>query len=356
MTDVHVVVPDGIDDPARPSGGNAYDRRICRGLAASGWTVHERPVPGAWPRPDANARAALTDVLAAVSDGTVVLLDGLIASAVPEVLIAAADRLRLVVLVHMPLGDAASDDLAADTRAREHAALSAAAAVVTTSRWTRARLLDLYTLTPALVHVAEPGVEPAELAPGTATGGALLCVAAVAPHKGHDVLVAALTTLVDLEWRCTCVGPLDRDPGFVDEVVHRANKGRIDDRVRFTGPLDLPHLDAAYAAADLLVLASRAETYGMVVAEGLAHGLPVVATGVGGVPEALGQASDGTPPGLLVPADDAVALAAALRRWLVEPALRQRLRFAAGQRRSTLPGWSTPTALISDVLADLATR
>ena len=51
MTEVHVIVPEGIDDPARPSGGNTYDRRVCRGLAALGWTVHEHAVPGAWPRP-----------------------------------------------------------------------------------------------------------------------------------------------------------------------------------------------------------------------------------------------------------------------------------------------------------------
>ena len=51
MTEVHVIVPEGIDDPARPSGGNTYDRRVCRGLAALGWAVHEHAVPGAWPRP-----------------------------------------------------------------------------------------------------------------------------------------------------------------------------------------------------------------------------------------------------------------------------------------------------------------
>ena len=44
MTAVHVIVPEGIDDPARPSGGNVYDRRVCRGLAALGWAVHEHAV------------------------------------------------------------------------------------------------------------------------------------------------------------------------------------------------------------------------------------------------------------------------------------------------------------------------
>ena len=110
MTQVHVVVPEGIDDPMRPSGGNAYDRRICRGLAALGWTVHEHPVPGTWPRPGAIGHAALARAVREIPDGAVVLLDGLVASAAPDALVPQARRLRQVVLVHMPLGHRPPDD------------------------------------------------------------------------------------------------------------------------------------------------------------------------------------------------------------------------------------------------------
>ena len=316
--------------------------------------MHECAVPGPWPRPDPAACAALTDVVAGIPDGAVVLLDGLIACSVPEVLVPEAGRLRLVVLVHMPLGDRLLGRGAADTRAREREVLSAAVAVVTTSRWTRRRLLDLYELAPHRVHVATPGVDAADPAPGTVAGGELLCVAAVTHHKGHDVLFAALTTLTDLPWRCDCVGTLDREPDFVDALVRGAREGGIGDRVRFVGPLAGGDLDAAYAAADVLVLASRAETYGMVVSEALAHGLPVVATAVGGVPEAFGRAADGSRPGLLVPPGDPAALAAALRDWLGDHDLRRHLRKTAQQRRGTLPGWSAASARISGVLAKAA--
>ena len=354
MTAVHVVVPDGIDDPARPSGGNAYDRRICRGLAATGWSVHERPVPGSWPWPDIAARATLSDVIARIPDGAVVLIDGLIASTVPEVLVPEAARLRLVVLVHMPLGDGLPGDVLADAHTRERAVLSAALAVITTSTWTRGWLLDRYALPPGQVHVAEPGVDAAALALGTATGGELLCVAAVTPDKGHDVLLAALATVTDLPWRCVCVGTLTRDPGFVDRLVRQACEGGIGHRVRFTGPRAGTDLDAAYAAADALVLASRAETYGMVVTEALARGLPVVATSVGGLPGALGWGADGSRPGLLVPPGDPEAFAAALRCWLGDTDLRQRFRHAAQERRAMLSGWSATSVRISRVLAELA--
>jgi glycosyltransferase involved in cell wall biosynthesis len=344
VTSVHVVVPEGIDDPARPSGGNTYDRRLCDGLAALGWSVHEHGVPGAWPSADAAAHADLARVLAEIPDATPVLLDGLIASNVPEVLVPEAARLRLVLLVHMPLGE----------RSQECQVLSAASGVVTTSEWTRGWLLDRYALRPAHVYVAQPGVDAADLAPGTAAGGELLCVAAVTPGKGHDVLIAALATVIDQPWRCVCVGSVTREPGFVDSLSRQAQQAGIGDRVRFIGPRTGAELGAAYSSADALLLASRAETYGMVVTEALAHGLPVIATAVGGLPEALGHGSDGVTPGLLVPPDDSEGLAGALRCWLGDPELRQRLRRAAEQRRAVLHGWKDTAGRVSRILAEVA--
>jgi glycosyltransferase involved in cell wall biosynthesis len=348
---VHVVVPEGIDDPARPSGGNAYDRRVCRELVARGWAVHEHQIAGAWPRPGAAGHAALARAVRQIPDAAVVLLDGLVASAAPETLVPQARRLRQVVLVHMPLGHRPADDEAGAVRARERAVLTAAAAVVTTSAWARRRLVELYALPTDRLHVAEPGVDAAGLAPGTAAGDALLCVAAVTPEKGHDVLLDALATATDLSWRCDCVGSLDRDPAFADGVRRRARNGVLGDRVRFAGPRTGPELDHAYAAADLLVLASHAETYGMVVAEALARGLPVIVAEVGGVTEALGHGEDGTRPGLLVPPGDPAALGAAVRAWLGDAELRARLRRAARQRRASLCGWPATTSVLAGVLA-----
>ena len=345
MTTVHAVLPDGIDDPARPSGGNVYDRRACTGLATLGWSVHEHAVSGFWDGPEATALAALAEVVEGIPDGSVVLLDGLIASTAPDVLVPEARRLRLVVLVHMPLGDRPLDD---DARTREGAVLSAVAAVVTTSAWARARLLELYSLAADRVHVSHPGVDPAQLASGTATGGALLCVAAVTHDKGHDLLVDALTAISDLSWSCVCVGRLDRDPAFVQTLRRRSLNGRV----QFPGPRSGAELDRSYAAADVLVLASRAETYGMVVIEGLARGLPVIAADVGGVTEALGRGADGVRPGLLVAPNDAAALAAALRSWLGDGQLRAKLRQAALERRESLPGWPSTTSVLAAVLTE----
>lgn len=345
LGEVHVVLPNDIDDPRTPSGGNAYDRRVCGGLSALGWSVHEHPAWGAWPRPAPAARAGLTRVLADLPDHAVVLLDGLVASAVPEVLAPEARRLRLVVLVHMPLGDETPKD-----RCREAEALASAVAVIATSSWARRRLLDLYPLPADRVHVAPPGVDPAPLAPGSTAGSRLLCVAAVMPAKGHDLLTRALASVADLPWSCACVGTLDRSPGFVDRLLRQVRAWGVADRVRFAGPRTGADLDAAYAAADLLLLPSRGETYGMVVTEALARGIPVLATATKGLPEALGRAPDGSLPGMLVEPASPSALAQALRRWLCDAELRDRCRRAACGRRSTLTGWQNTARLVSDIL------
>jgi len=226
--------------------------------------------------------------------------------------------------------------------------------VVTTSAWSAGRLAELYGLPAAQVHVAEPGSDPAAPATGSAPGEELLCVAAVSFDKGHDVLLDALTALADLSWQCVCVGSLDREPAFVESLRRSALNRGLDERVLFPGPRAGADLDRSYAGADVLVLASRAETYGMAVTEALARGLPVIAADVGGVPEALGRCADGTRPGLLVPAEDAQALAAALRSWLGDAELRAQLRRAAAERRQTLADWSTTTTLIERVLAGTA--
>ena len=354
MSEIHVIVPEGIDDPARPSGGNSYDRRVCRELAALGWTVNEYAVPGAWPLPGEAALAALARAVGRIPDGAVVLLDGLIASTAPEALVPHARRLRQVVLVHMPLGHRPPAGEAGAVRGREREVLAAATAAVTTSAWTRHRLVELYGLPADRVHVAEAGVDSAQVARGSAAGDELLCVAALRPDKGHDVLIDGLAATADLSWRCTCVGSLARDPAFADEVRRRARDGGLDGRVRFPGPCTGEELDRAYAGADLLVLASHAETYGMVVTEALSRGLPVIATDVGGVGEALGHGEHGTRPGLLVPPGDAAALGAALRAWLENADLRDRLRRAARERRAQLRPWAATASAVAGVLAEAA--
>ena len=361
MTTVHVVVPEVVDDPARPSGGSTYDRRACDGLAALDWTVREHRAAGDWPRADGTSHAALAAMLTGIPENAVLLVDGLVASAAPEVLVREATRLRLVVLIHLPLGvdqatggESRAATHGGDTRSRECAVLHAATLVVATSRWTRDWLLVAYGLEPRRVRVVPPGVEPADVVPGSAAGGGLLCVGAVTPAKGHDVLVDALAGVVELQWSCACVGSTAVDGSFAERVRSVAAAKGLRNRLQFTGPRIGRDLAAAYGAADVVVAPSRTETYGMVVTEALARGIPVVGSEVGGLPEALGRTASGALPGILVPPGDPASLAAALRRWLTDAPLRDDLRRAAHERRGTLTDWSVTVDGVSRVLAEVA--
>ena len=348
--EVHVLVPGGIADPDRSSGGNTYDRRLCEGLAATGWSVRTREVPGDWPAVGDESRAALVRALGETRDESLVLVDGLVASPCPEALVPAGRRLRTVVLVHMPLGTPAGGT----ARAREAAVVRSTAAVVTTSDWTRRWLLGAYGIAPGRVHVARPGVDPAPIAAGSSDGASLLNVGAVTPGKGHDLLVAALARAADLPWQCVCVGSLTRSPAFVASLRQHIHHTGLTDRLLLVGPRTGEDLAGAYRGADALVVTSRAETYGMVVTEALAHGLPSLAYDVGGVSEALGRGAGGEPPGVLVPAEDIEAYAQVVRRWLTDADLRRRLRTTAAERRAGLAGWDETVVRVARVLEAVA--
>lgn len=357
LRSVHFVMPGGVDDPAAPSGGNAYDRRVCLDLPGFGWQVHRHTVAGDWPRPDAAARADLARTLRELPDGAVVLLDGLVACGVPEVVVpeAEAERLRMAVLVHLPLGDETGLDaaVAAELEARERAVLRAVPAVVATSDWAVRRLVSHHGLAPDRVHVAAPGADIAPLAPGTDGVSRLLCVAAVTPRKGQHRLVEALAAVADLPWTCALVGGLGQDPEYVAHLRDLIRHHGLEDRLELTGPQTGAALDARYATADLMVLTSYAETYGMAVTEALARGVPVLATDVGGVPEAIGRAPDGGVPGILVPPENPSAIAAELRGWFGEAEVRRRLKAAARGRRAALGGWASTAQSLAAVLRRL---
>jgi glycosyltransferase involved in cell wall biosynthesis len=338
------ILPGDVDDVTVASGGNTYDRRMCDLLGLEKVTV-----PGRWPTPSTKARVALSQTLGDIPDGSVVLIDGLVACGVPEVVVPNARRLRMVVILHLQLADETGlpPERAAGLDRREREVLRAATAVVATSEWAARRAIVHHGLDPRRVRTAPPGTDPAPLAAGTESGNRLLCLASVTPRKGHDVLAEALANLSDLPWSCVCVGSLRRDPGHARKIQAMIDRLGLTHKMVLAGPLPDEDLDQTFNRTDLLVLPSRRETFGMVVTEALVRGIPVLTTNVDALPHTLGRDINKTP-GLLVPPDDVPALTEALRRWLTDAQLRDRLREAARARE--VEDWPTAAKRLAGVL------
>lgn len=324
-------------DPKTPTGGYLYDRRIARGLRGLGWEVRVRGLDASFPRPSRGALQQAAEVLAQVSSGGLVLIDGLAMGAMPAVALAESRRLRLVGLVHHPLS-AETGLSPAETRAlrsAEQGALAAARRVIVTSRHTADRVAEL-GVQASRIEVVEPGTDPAPLARGSGSSTLhLLCVATLTHRKGHAVLFDALASLKHRAWRLTCVGSTNRCTETLRDLGERIPRLGLEARVSLAGEVNSERLAGLYDRADLFVLATRFEGYGMALAEALARGLPVVSTRTGAVPETVPEDA-----GLLVPPNDPVSLAAALSRVMEDPELRGRLALGARAARKRLPSWA----------------
>jgi glycosyltransferase involved in cell wall biosynthesis len=338
------VVPGSIDTR---TGGYGYDREIISGLERRGWSVELRELPGDFPFPSPESRAAAARALAELSDGTRVVVDGLAFGALPDEAMREAERLRLIALVHHPLAD--ETGLPAPQRvaleASERRALRAARHVVVTSARTAAAI-ERFDVPPASITVIEPGTDPAPLARGSRATGArhvqLLCVATVVPRKGHDILVRALAMIAGASWHLTCVGGLDRDDAWVASVRAAVAAARLEEHITLMGELDGAPLEAQYDAADVFVLPTWYEGYGMAVAEALARGLPVVSTATGAIAELVGPDA-----GVLVPPGDVSALANALEDVVGNAAFRDQLAEGARRARSRMPSWDAAVELMA---------
>jgi glycosyltransferase involved in cell wall biosynthesis len=336
-------------DLANPTGGYAYDRRIIEGLAALGWRTAVVDLGDGFPFPTNAARAAARTRLAALPIGPPIVIDGLAFGALPEAAAALGATHSLVALVHHPLAleTGLSAAASASLRASERAALACARHVIATSTTTARLLAADYDVPSERLSVVEPGTERVATPPHRVEGViALLAVGAVVPRKGYDVLVAALARLKHLPWRLVIAGDCGRSVDTFRRLVADIAALGLSDRVQLAGTVTAEELASLYASADLFVLPSRFEGYGMAYAEAIAHGVPVIGTNAGAIPETVPADA-----GVLVPPDDVDMLAATLQRLMDNPAERERL--AAGARATAFPSWRGQAALFARALENL---
>lgn len=328
-------------DYAQLTGGYAYDRRVLAELRALGWEADFLDVGSGYPRPDAATLATTRRQLASVPAGTPLMIDGLVFGLIPDIAGALAPSHPLIALVHHPLA-LETGWSKADTerlRASERAALACARAVVATSATTGDILARRYGVPRECITVALPGNDRHPAARGSGSDiVSLLSVGAIVPRKGHDILVAALAKLSELDsslrWHLTIAGDPDRSPETLQSLTDAIERLGLGERIVIAGGVPDDVLVTLYDRADVFVLASHYEGYGMAYTEALARGLPVIGTTGGAIPEAVPHGA-----GLLVEPGDAQALSFALHHMIAGPAERQRFAEAAQAAARNLPLW-----------------
>lgn len=352
MRHIRLLVPGNI---RHHSGGNAYNARLVRGLTTLGVDVEVVAVEGSWPEASARERRRLGSLVGAwepePGQPAVVIVDGLVAVGAPDELEYAAKAHRTTwVLAHMVVPEASGPT----ARQNEARALRAASGVIATSSSTAASLGERHGL--RQVHVALPGVDAAPRATGSKPPR-FIVMAALLPNKDQLLTLEALALLKDLEWTAALVGSDEADPEYAAKVRAAVARHGLQPRVDLVDELTGDALDAAWNAADLSILVSQAEAFGMVVTESLARGIPVVVRQGTGAVEALGlanlKADDGGPrlPGAAVPLapgdrESPQQLARVLRRWLEDAATREDWRASALEARQKLPGWDQTAATV----------
>jgi glycosyltransferase involved in cell wall biosynthesis len=338
-------------DLATPTGGYAYDRRMIAELGDLGWEIDLVDLGDGFPWPSETTRSAAREQLLALPAGRTVVVDGLALGVLPEAASELAGRNPLLALVHHPLALewGLSIEQADTLRRSERAALAAVQGAIVTSPATSRLVATDYGVPPGRIIVAMPGSDPAPLAQGgNGEVVRLLSVGAIVPRKGFDVLIAALATLTDLRWHLAIAGDRTRDRNAAARLDVEIERHGLTDRVTVLGAVSANRLAALYAEADAFVLASHFEGYGMAYAEAVAHGLPVIGTSAGAIPDTV-------PPeaGLLVAPGDVPALARALRQLIGEPELRQRLSTAARAAAAQLPTWRQSAEIFAHALESL---
>ncbi|PYE43097.1 glycosyl transferase family 4 [Rhizobium sp. PP-F2F-G20b] len=330
------------------TGGYGYDRRLIEGLEQRGWQVERLGLGDGFPMPSVDVMARAEAQLFALPDDTLVMIDGLAFGVLNRWAKQEYSRLRIVALVHHPLSleTGIAADVAERLRESEREALRFVRHIIVTSPETARTLSVSYGVAPADITIALPGTDQRK----GATGGTdrmgrndpvhIISVGTLTRRKGHDVLIAALARLKDLAWRASIIGNRTLDPVTAEALADQVTSLGLSDRVTLRGEVD--DIAGELQTGDIFALASRYEGYGMVFAEALAHGLPIVACHAGAIPDVV-------PPeaGILVPVDDVDQFAGALHIYITNPGLRRQSADAAAQAGRHLPSWQQTAETIS---------
>jgi len=329
------------------TGGYGYDRKIMAQLAQAGWQVEHVELGEGFPSPDALTLHHAHQKLIALPPSMPLVVDGLALGVMPDTAHALSKEHTLIALVHHPLAleSGLSNEAIDRLKQSETKALQYAKHVIVTSQAT-AKIMKNFGVTEDRMSVVIPGTEVPPAAPRVEfTSTQLLSVGSVTHRKGFDVLINALSLIKDLTWHLTIVGDTSRDDECASQVIQLIQLHQLQTRITMIGTLSQAQLSTRYAKSDVFVLASRFEGYGMAYTEAMAHGLPIIGTTAGAIPDTVPHQA-----GILVTPDDVVELANAITKMVSEPMSRQMYAKEALKTASLLPSWQAAGAAFANVV------
>ncbi len=329
-----LLIPGALD---QLTGGYLFARHVVEGLRARGTDIDVIELAGRYPDADAEAQANAAAALRGLADDMPAVIDGLALAGFAPCLASESRRLRLLGWVHHPLADETGLSASEESRFRalETELLPLLRGIICPSRCT-GDAVARYGVDSKRIGVAPPGTlkppHQRRAMPGPILR--LLTVATVTPRKAYLPLIEALKQIKRDDWRLDCIGSITRDEAHVARVRRAIAAAGFEARVTLRDEIPQEKLGAAYDSADLFVLPSYHEGYGMALAEALAHGLPVIASNAGAIPELVPPSA-----GVLVPAGDVALLAAALSQLLDDRDALARLAQGAAKAGAALPDW-----------------
>lgn len=317
------------------------------------WGQDPVRVSGSWPHPAPSHVAEFDSILNDSVGPTIV--DGLVGCAAPEIIAAATGQgHKIWLLVHLPLEiDSADEATSARLALLEKQALGAATGVITTSQWAKDDLIRRHGQRP--IYVVEPGVTtpaPSDVSPRADAHPHFVTVASFTPRKNYDLIIDALVSIADLDWSATWAGAAP-EPEAIPRLQARLAECGLEKRVTILGPVPPSDVERLWARSDLLLFPSRFETYGMVITEALAHGVPSMVGAHTASARTLAGPLDPLT-GMMNNVHEAKPWATAIRQWLTVPAVQEDWQGWVSERRKHLRNWDECAQSLSDIVVSLS--
>jgi glycosyltransferase involved in cell wall biosynthesis len=326
------------------TGGYLYNMHMINGLRGKGHLVNVFGTDWQWKDSD-SLEYICRHHLKKLPHGSCVIVDSLILASLHHIVQEFGDRLKFLGLIHLPASYNVLSGVHGKLADEELTAINDMRQVIVTGQFTFDLLCNV-GLNPARICLVEPGTDhfprkkrykpvPSEL----------LCIANYSALKAQDVLIRALCRLTAWNWSLHLYGDTNRDKKYTEALRSLIRQLKMEHRIIVHGIVERHEISTVFLNADLFLMPSLFESYGMAITESLAHGIPVVTTSAGNIPYTLPAGM-----GLLTEPGNEEQLADTIRSIFYDPVKYDALCKAASQYFKQVRSWEQAVSDFETIL------